>query len=318
MTSAARDLILSASTDILGGSVKIASCDTDGQILTINDIFEASYQEGLNVCPSESFQVQVKSISTKKRIILNTQGEDTFAELKDKIESAENIPADRISLLCSGNHTDDDQTLASAGVGPESSIRMLVHMKGGEYHLDLSQLDPAYDYDFTDEKPVSGRSFKRGGYKYNRPYGWKRVALRVKGKYRDDKWLGLNGFRTSDVSGEWPVSYHGTGKHEADSILENGFSPGRRAAFGRGVYSSPSIEMVGVKYARSFRHTDGLMWQIAFQNRVNPARGHLKVIGKSTTYVGADYWLSPKQDVNAGVIDVRPYGLLFRKAPIQS
>ena len=318
MTSSARDLILSASAEILGGRVSVASPDADGRILTIDDIFEASYQEGLNVCPSESFQVRVKSISTKKSITVNTRGEDTFGELKDKIESAENIPAEKISLLCSGEFAGDDQTLASAGIGPESGIRMLINMKGGDFNLDLSQLEPAYDYDFTDERPVSGRSFKRGGCTYNRPYGWKRVALRVKGKYSDDKWLGPSGFRTNAVSGEWPVCYHGTGKQEADSIVENGFSPGIRKAFGRGVYTSPSIKMVGVKYARSFRHIDGLLWQIAFQNRVNPARGHLEVVEKSKTNAGADYWLSSKQDVSSGVIDVRPYGILFRKAPRQS
>ena len=47
-------------------------------------------------------------------------------------------------------------------------------------------LDPHQDYDFT-RMTDDGREYHRGGH---RPYGWKRIALKVKGKYNDDTWLG--------------------------------------------------------------------------------------------------------------------------------
>lgn len=55
----------------------------------------------------------------------------------------------------------------------------------------------------------------RGYIKYKRPCGWKRLALKVTGKYDngDDKWLGTN-------KDAWPVSYHGTTKHNAKSIAK--------------------------------------------------------------------------------------------------
>ena len=40
----------------------------------------------------------------------------------------------------------------------------------------------------------------RGNEIYNRPRGWKRIALKVNGKYVDDDWLG-----SSNSEGEWPV-----------------------------------------------------------------------------------------------------------------
>ena len=73
--------------------------------------------------------------------------------------------------------------------------------------------------------------------------------------------------------------------------------------YGSGVYTSPSLEMVEKRYAKEFVH-DGKSYKIAFQNRVNP--DSLKVIPASENGVGADYWLSPSDDV-------RPYGILIRK-----
>ena len=44
------------------------------------------------------------------------------------------------------------------------------------------------------------------------------------------------------------------------------------------------------------------------QNRVNPnlSDGSLVIIPASETGVEADYWVSPKQDTEHGIYDVRP------------
>ena len=55
--------------------------------------------------------------------------------------------------------------------------------------LSDSLLDPGYDYDFSSETD-DGTEYYRGGKRYYRPYGWKRIALKVHGKYEDDTWLG--------------------------------------------------------------------------------------------------------------------------------
>lgn len=83
--------------------------------------------------------------------------------------------------------------------------------------------------------------------------------------------------------------------------------------YGKGIYTSPSLEMVELLYAQEFR-CRGNNYKIVFQNRVNPDQrnGHLKVVPASITCVGADYWVSPMHNPPS-VIDVRPYGILFKE-----
>ena len=180
---------------------------------------------------------------------------------------------------------------------------------GQDYQVDPDDFDPKYDCDFTTVSD-DGKKYTRGGYEYQRPYGWKRLALKVRGAYGDDSWLGPNSIRTSTSPEEWPVSYHGT--KMGKDILKDG----PRALHGEGTYTSPSLKMVAdMGYAQTFTYSDGKTYQIAFQSRVNPAPGHLVVIDKSETGAGADCWISPKHDVESGQYDVRPYGILIREYP---
>ena len=55
--------------------------------------------------------------------------------------------------------------------------------------LDNSLLSPGLDYDFT-KVSDEGKEFYRGGMRYYRPCGWRRIALNVEGKYQDNAWLG--------------------------------------------------------------------------------------------------------------------------------
>ena len=165
------------------------------------------------------------------------------------------------------------------------------------------QLDSRYDYDLSDVTD-DGQTYKRGGFVYRRPYGWKRTALKVVGKYDNDEWLGPDGIRTEESPGEWPVCYHGTNISNVGPIATGGYKPGPRALHGRGVYTSPSLEMVEKLYAQEFTH-QGKSYKIAIQNRANPNR--LQVIPASETSAGADYWLSQNG------ADVRPYGVLIRE-----
>ena len=113
--------------------------------------------------------------------------------------------------------------------------------------------------------------------------------------------------------GEWPVSYHGTNINSANSIIRTGFKVGPRELFGKGIYTSHSLEMVDRLYAKEFTY-NGKTYKVVMQNRVNPDQlnGHLQIIPASQTGVGADYWLSPEQ---YGAVNVRPYGILIREVP---
>ena len=65
----------------------------------------------------------------------------------------------------------------------ESIIHLALRLRGGggfqSFCMDMKNLDVKYNYDFTDLKD-DGTCFERGGRRYLRPYGWRRVALNVK------------------------------------------------------------------------------------------------------------------------------------------
>ena len=147
---------------------------------------------------------------------------------------------------------------------------------GPDFQLDPDELDPSYNYDFTNVSD-DGKTYMRGGKPYKRPYGWKRYAVKALNVYESNTWLGPNGMRTEQAQGEWPVSYHGTTLEAAKGIMNIGYKKGDRQRFenlcGKAVYSSPSLDMVAKVYASEFEH-NGNTWKVVLQIRVNPAPGH--------------------------------------------
>jgi hypothetical protein len=167
-------------------------------------------------------------------------------------------------------------------------------------------LDQELHYDFTDISD-NGRTFFRGGSIYNRPCGWQRYALKVDGKFTDDIWLNGKTPRAdqySSAEGEWAVSYHGTSVNNGLSIGQEGYklSKGERFLHGKGIYSTPDIE-VATLYAKNVSY-HGNTYKFVVQNRVNP-KTVIKV-DKAKTGVG-EYWISPNDD------DIRPYGFCIKK-----
>ena len=121
----------------------------------------------------------------------------------------------------------------------------MLKLQGGgipTFYIDDSLMDSKFDYDFTG-KVDDGTKYYRGGHEYQRPYGWKRYAIKVLGRFESDKWLGEQGIRSRSSDGEWPVSYHGTGESATGSIAQDGYklSKGKRFRYGKGIYSTPSI-----------------------------------------------------------------------------
>ena len=202
---------------------------------------------------------------------------------------------------------DDDRLLTDCGIKDGSIVQFAVKLKGGAgptiLVLEREFLDPGYDYDFThiDDK---GAVYKRGGHIYKRPCGWKRIALKVRGQYEDDVWLGCFG-----LPGEWPVSYHGTRKSGAEGIAKKGYDKKKlfRELHGRGHYSTPDINVAANEmYARSFPYR-GKKYQAVMQNRVNLSPGHTTIIPKEKTYARAEYYVTPSSD------DLRAYSICIRE-----
>ena len=177
-----------------------------------------------------------------------------------------------------------------------------------KYYIDdRSLLDEKYDYDFTNVWD-DGTEYYRGGKPYYPPYGWKRFGFNVLGKYDDDDWLGEYRNRTESTPGEWPVAYHGLQDHSVwPSIARGGYDLGRskRALFGRGIYSAPSIE-VAEHFAKPFK-VDGVTYKLVFQNRVSTEG--LEIVPADTPGAVGEYWVQPNDQL------IRPYGLWCLEPP---
>ena len=320
------ELIAAAFSAMIGVEVaaphQAAALGLQLQELSVHQLFRATYimrpiDSHSAANPGEVFEVYVRTL-TGARIVIQVTNDFTIAEVKAAVEVKEGISAHDQRLVFNSKALEDHETVSGVGITPHSTIFLIVRIRGGgpSHLLNIKELAPRYDYDFTNEKDT-GEKFMRGNFEYRRPYGWKRFAIHVLGREEyggDNTWLGPDGIRTATSGDEWPVSYHGTKLQSAKEIADKGYKAGPRDLFGKGVYSSPSIEMVDKIYAKEFTH-GGKTYKVVMQNRVNPDQknGHLKIVDKSETYAGADYWVSPLHDTSKGIYDIRPYGILIRE-----
>ena len=186
---------------------------------------------------------------------LQVTDKHSVLQLKLQLQEKVKIALEQFDLLFRNRRLDDDRAVKDYGLQPESTIYLVLRLKGGGGPLTVStdELAPEFDYDFTYVKD-DGLRYMRGGYDYKRPYGWMRYAVRALGRYENDEWLGPDGIRTNEASGEWPVSYHGTNLSSAEKIVEEGYKPGPGAKFGIGIYTSPSLQMVEREHTQPFSY----------------------------------------------------------------
>lgn len=299
-----------------GPGIRIKFGDNGESVLTLHDLTRAvgrvnnadktSKQtlanEELDSTIPDAFEILVETFS-ERRLKLRVKPEMTVRCVKQMIAEKEILPSKSQKLLVAGKELKDNRSLKRSDITCDS-VLSLDTLQTPIIQINKGTLAPNFDYDFTNVKD-DGKTYIRGGEVYRRPYGWRRYALNVKGQFEDDTWLGLDGIRTDSSKGEWPVSFHGTSKLNAESIAEVGFklARGKRNQYGRGIYTTPDIK-VAEQFATQFEF-QGKTYLVVLQNRVNPAS--LRKVVKASSDGNGAYWLNDSES------DVRPYGILIRE-----
>eukprot|EP00800_Vazella_pourtalesii_P012174 TRINITY_DN288_c0_g1_i10.p1 TRINITY_DN288_c0_g1~~TRINITY_DN288_c0_g1_i10.p1 ORF type:complete len:330 (+),score=53.76 TRINITY_DN288_c0_g1_i10:35-1024(+) len=286
--------ILVGSAIVVGGGV-VGSAASKKIIKNINSN-TSNMPKSIDRNQRSAVQLIASSSDGRERFLTMPSEEDTILQLKLRIREVFGIEPEDQCLSFHGKLLDDTDTLAHYSITNNSVIKLTVRVRGGSvdlFYLDDKYLDSRWDYDFTNIDD-GDTEFMRGGHRYHRPCGWKRIAIKVLGKYPDgEAWLGKNG-----SPGEWAVTYHGTTKGAFNGICEEGIKIGQRNAYGRGVYSASHIE-IAEGYATMFSH-GGIMYKGIFQNRVNPK--DMKIPDEEP-----DYRICPNE------ASIRPYGLCVKK-----
>lgn len=86
-------------------------------------------------------QIFIKTLTGKTITLFNVEPEHTIYQVKEMVETKENIPPDQMRFMYAGLQLDDFRTLEDCRIQRESTIHLILRCSGGMMHPSSGRQD---------------------------------------------------------------------------------------------------------------------------------------------------------------------------------